>query len=284
MKRNMIKYFGLLLSILLNTSVSAQNPNFHIYLCFGQSNMEGHGKFEEQDTITDKRIMLLQAVDCPDLNRNKGEWYVAQSPLTRCHTGLTPADYFAKTLIQNVPENVQIGIINVSVGGCHIQLFDKDSTSNYVANAPHWMKGMLAAYDNNPYGRLIEMAKIAQKSGVIKGVLLHQGESNTGDIDWPNKVNRVYKNILNDLTLDAKHVPILAGEMLSAEEGGRCASMNTIINTLPQVIPTAYVVSSKDCEGIPDGLHFSPKGYRQLGINYAKKLLEITTKTANKFN
>jgi lysophospholipase L1-like esterase len=135
------------------------------------------------------------------------------------------------------------------------------------------MKNMLAAYDNDPYNRLVEMAKIAQQSGVIKGILLHQGESNTGDKDWPNKVNRVYTNLLADLSLNAAEVPILAGELLSAEEGGKCASMNAIINTLPETIPSAFVVSSKDCEGIPDGLHFSPAGYRQLGKNYAQVML-----------
>ncbi|HLS38485.1 MAG TPA: sialate O-acetylesterase [Sphingobacterium bovisgrunnientis] len=252
-----------------------QDKDFHIYLCFGQSNMEGHGKFEPQDTVTNKRVMLLQSVDCPDLNRKKGEWYTAQAPLTRCHTGLTPADYFAKTLAENTDKNVRIGIINVSVGGCHIQLFDKDSTATYVEKAPNWMKGMLAAYDNNPYARLVQMAKIAQKSGVIKGILLHQGESNTGDKDWPNKVNRVYTNLLNDLNLKAENTPILAGEMLSAEQGGKCASMNAIIRTLPQTIPNAHVVTSKDCEGVPDGLHFSAAGYRQLGKNYANTILNL---------
>jgi len=33
------------------TNVVAQDPNFHIYLCFGQSNMEGNAKFEPRDTI-----------------------------------------------------------------------------------------------------------------------------------------------------------------------------------------------------------------------------------------
>ena len=273
--KNSISIYIILLLLVCTTKIFAQDKDFHIYLCFGQSNMEGHGKFEAQDTVINNNVRLLQSVDCPDLNRKKGEWYIAQAPLTRCHTGLTPADYFAKTLAENIASNVQIGIINVSVGGCHIQLFDKDSTENYVAKAPNWMKGILSAYDNNPYARLVEMAKIAQKSGVIKGILLHQGESNTGDQDWPNKVSKVYNNLLNDLNLKAKNVPLLAGEMLSEEQGGKCASMNAIINTLPQTIHNAHVVSSKDCEGIPDGLHFSPAGYRQLGKNYAHKLLNI---------
>lgn len=253
----------------------AQDKNFHIYLCFGQSNMEGHGQFELQDTSTNDRFYSLQTIDCLDLGRKKGEWYIAKPPITRCNTGLTPADYFGRTLVENLSDSIRIGVINVSIGGCHIQLFDEDSTQNYIAKAPDWMKGMLSAYNDNPYKRLIEMATIAQKAGVIKGILMHQGESNTGDKDWPNKVNRVYTNILKDLNLQRDKTPLLAGELLSAEQGGKCASMNEIINTLPQVISNAHIVSSKDCKGIPDGLHFSPAGYRQLGKNYAEKILEI---------
>jgi hypothetical protein len=47
------------------------------------------------------------------------------------------------------------------------------------------------------------MAKLAQKDGVIKGILLHQGESNTNDREWPNKVKGVYENLLKDLNLKA---------------------------------------------------------------------------------
>lgn len=273
------KIFLLLLSMAIyamgstTNQVAAQDKDFHIYLSFGQSNMEGHGRFEDQDTLVNDRFFALQAVTCNELGREIGAWFPAKPPITRCNTGLTPADYFGKTLAESLPDNIRIGIINVSVGGCHIELFDKDSVATYVAKAPDWMKNILAAYDNDPYNRLVEMAKIAQQSGVIKGILLHQGESNTGDKDWPNKVNRVYTNLLADLSLNASEVPILAGELLSAEEGGKCASMNAIINTLPETIPNAFVVSSKDCEGIPDGLHFSPAGYRQLGKNYAQVML-----------
>ena len=205
MKKRTLKFKFLLLFLFFCTLGYAQDKNFHIYLCFGQSNMEGHSKFEDQDTLGNNRFYSLQAVDCPDLNRKKGEWYLAKPPITRCNTGLTPADYFGRTLVEKLPDSIRIGIINVSIGGCHIQLFDQDSVANYVEKAPNWMKGMLPAYDNNPYDRLVEMGKIAQQSGVIKGILLHQGESNTGDQDWPNKVSRVYHNLLKDLALQEEN-------------------------------------------------------------------------------
>ena len=128
-----------------------------------------------------------QAVDCPELNRTKGNWYTAVPPLSRCKTGLTPADYFGRTMVANLPEDVRVGIINVSVGGCKIELFDKDNYQSYVATAPQWMIGMINQYDGNPYAQLVSLAKIAQKDGVIKGILLHQGESNTNDSFGPRK-------------------------------------------------------------------------------------------------
>ena len=78
---------------------------------------------------------------------------------------------------------------------------------------------MAKEYDNNPYGRLIELAKEAQRTGVVKGILLHQGESNSGKKDWPLKVKGVYESILADLGLEAKNVPLLAGEMVHTDKG-----------------------------------------------------------------
>lgn len=274
-KASYLGAFTLVLFSFFLPKAHAQDPNFYIFLSFGQSNMEGHSKFEPQDTVANDRFQVLQAVDCPDLNREKGLWYPAVPPLTRCNTGITPGDYFGKTLIENLPDSIRIGIINVSVGGCKIELFEKDSYETYVETAPGWMKGMIAQYDGNPYGRLVELAKLAQKDGVIKGILLHQGESNTGDITWPNKVAGVYDNLLADLELSPTSVPLLAGELVSAEQGGKCASMNPIIATLPDVIPNSYVISSSDCEAIPDGLHFSADGYRKLGARYGEKMSSI---------
>lgn len=263
--------------------VSAQDPNFHIYLCFGQSNMEGNARIEPQDTAgVDGRFMVMAAVDCPDLNRTKGEWYRAVPPLARCHTGLTPADYFGRTLVANLPEKVRVGVINVAVGGCKIELFDEDSCQTYVAGAPEWMQNMVREYDGNPYARLVELGRKAQKDGVIKGILLHQGESNTNDSIWPQKVKKVYDRLLKDLNLEPNSVPLLAGELVEKSQNGACASMNAIIATLPQVIPSAHVISSEGCEGVSDHLHFSAQGYRKLGKRYAQKMLSLLKIPAGK--
>lgn len=265
-------------AVLLLTKLTSysQDPNFYIFLAFGQSNMEGSAPFEAQDTVAvDSRFRVLEAVNCANLNRTKGNWYTAVPPLVRCKTGLGPVDYFGRTLVANLPKHIKVGIINVAIGGCKIELFDKDNYQSYTATAPEWMKSMLAEYEGNPYARLVEMAKIAQQSGVIKGILLHQGESNTGDKTWPVKVKGVYNNLLTDLNLDPKNTPLLAGEVVNADQGGVCASMNDIIATLPQTIPNAYVISSAGCPDGPDNLHFSATGYRMLGKRYAAKMLAL---------
>lgn len=261
--------------ILFSINAFSQDKNFYIFLCFGQSNMEGNARFQPQDTVVDNRFQVLESVDCPKLGRVKGQWYTAVPPLCRCYTGLTPADYFGRTLVENLPKNISVGIINVSVGGCKIELFDKDHYQAYVETAPRWLKNMVKEYDGNPYGRLVEMAKIAQKSGVIKGILMHQGESNTNDTLWPQKVKVVYDNLMKDLNLKPRKVPLLAGELVNTDQGGACASMNAIIATLPKTIRNSYIIPSTGCEGIKDHLHFSAEGYRELGKRYGEKMLAI---------
>ena len=238
--------------------------------------MEGFPGIEERDKgPVDDRFLVLAAVDFPSMGRKQGIWYPAVPPLCRPSSGLCPADYFGRTLASNLPPNIKVGIINVSIGGCKIELFDKDAYQTYIASAPKWMTNTIATYGGNPYQHLIEMGRLAQKSGVIKGILLHQGESNTNDKDWPNKVKAIYDNLIKDLNLQAEEAPLLAGELVNADQKGACASMNTIIDDLPQTIPTAHIVSSQGCTCRPDHLHFTPAGYRELGKRYAEQMLPL---------
>ena len=273
----MKRLFLAAIALVCALAVNAQDPNFHIYLCFGQSNMEGNARIEQQDLegVSD-RFMMMATVDDQERGREKGKWYTAVPPLCRQNTGLTPADYFGRTLVEVLPENVKVGVINVAIGGCHIETFLPDSIASYVEKrAPGWMKGMLAAYDNDPYARLVEMAKLAQKDGVIKGVLVHQGESNTGDPRWPSQLKKVYDNLMNDLGLQGQVVPLLVGEVVNSDRGGVCAAHNDVIARVPSVIPQAHVISSSGCTNAFDLLHFDAAGYRELGKRYANKMLQL---------
>ncbi len=252
------------------------DPNFHIYLAIGQSNMEGSALIEPQDLKPNERFKVLQSLDCGNLGRNENKWYTAIPPLTHCNTGLSPTDSFGRIMADNLPEEITIGVVQVAVGGCDIRLFDKDKYQNFDATSPEsWFTDKVISYRGNPYSHLINLAKIAQKNGVIKGILLHQGETNQDDENWPTYVKTVYQNILKDLSLEAKNVPLLAGEVVHEEQKGICASMNTIINKLPETIPTAHVISSKGCSVKTDNLHFNSAGVRELGKRYAEKLLSI---------
>lgn len=271
-----IVFLVLIASLFLHGNAFAQDKNFYVFLSLGQSNMEGYPGIEEQDTgLVDKRFQVFAAVEFPDLHRLQGHWYTAVPPLVRPGTGIGPSDYFGRTMVAQLPTNIKVGVVNVSVAGCKIELFDKDHYASYVETAPPWMKNTVAAYGGNPYQHLVNMAKLAQKEGVIKGILLHQGESNTNDKEWPNKVKGVYDNLIKDLSLKPEEVPLLVGELVGADQNGACASMNIIIGDLPKTVPNSYVISSAGCTARPDRLHFTPAGYRKLGQRYGEKMLSL---------
>jgi len=78
-----------------------------------------------------------------------------------------------------------------------------------------------------------------------------------------------------DLNLNPENVPLLAGELLSAEFEGKCAGFNQFIAQLPDVIPNAHIISSEGFPGKRDGLHFTTEGYRKLGKRYGAKMLSL---------
>jgi hypothetical protein len=268
--------FSFLAAILLFTATRAfadPDPNFYVFLAFGQSNMEGYPTLpDEYKDVSkyDHRFQMLAAVDFPQMQRTKGQWYDAVPPLCRPGCGLCPADYFGRTLVDNLPKNIKVGVINVSVAGCKIEMFDKENFKAYASKEASWMQNIVKAYDGNPYQKLVDMGKLAQKDGVIKGILLHQGESNSGDRQWPTKVKGVYDNLIKDLDLKADKTPLLIGELTN---GGGAA----MIAEAAKLIPNTYVIPSKGCA--PDAprntIHFAPAGYKELGIRYGTKMCEL---------
>lgn len=255
-------------------SMQAQDPNFHIYLCLGQSNMEGNAQVEPLDRKNvPERFKMMAAVDYKNPERKQGEWYTAVPPLVREYTGLTPIDYFGRVMVDNLPDDVKVGVVAVAIGGCKIEHLDKDFDPALLASEADWFKNFMKAYDNAPYARLVECAKKAQKDGVIKGILLHQGESNTNDPEWWNKVRKVYDDLLSDLNLEPNSIPLLAGEVVASDMGGVCGSMNNIIGNVPEDFKMAHSVSSAGLPQKGDGLHFTAHAYRQLGCRYATEML-----------
>ncbi len=239
---------------------AAPDPNFHIYLAFGQSNMEGQGDIGSQDTTVDKRFQVLWAADNGSCSgKTKGQWSKATPPLAHCQGAkLGPTDYFGRTMVEKTDSQIKVGVIVVAVAGCSIKLFDKDNYKSYVSSqqGQSWM------------------IKRAQESGVIKGIIFHQGETDAGDGQWPSNVKRVYSNIIKDLGL-GDDIPFLAGEVLRT---GVSSGANNNIAKLPQQSKNFYVVSSEGFnQALGDGqnVHFTPQEYRDFGKRYAEKMIEV---------
>ena len=261
------------------------DPKFQIYLCFGQSNMSGGSPAETVDMeYVDSRFLVL-ATDTTYKNpvRKMGEWSTAYPPIVSGGATLCPADYFGRSMVAALPSDYRVGVVAVAAGGLNIKAFFKGSGTTYIdwPEAPQIKK-----YGSDFYGRLVEMAKIAKKSGVIKGILMHQGEANLRDsLEWAEWVRTIYDNLIFDLGLDANEVPLLVGEVVDEAEGGQCYKHNKTIAKVPEVLPIAHVVSSAGCPAAGDPgekLHFTALGYRILGKRYATKMLELLGYPAQK--
>ena len=277
---NMFKRFIPILAALvtgLQAFAQGPDPDFHIYLCFGQSNMEAGARPAPQDEgFNDPRFQFMAAVDMPRYGREMGNWYTAVPPICREGNNLGPVDFFGRKMIENLPENIRVGVINVSVAGAKLELWDKDAYKEYIDSERDWMKAIVAQYGGSPYHRLLEMARIAQKDGVIKGMLLHQGESNPDDSAWPGRVKKIHDDLCAELGLNPDDIPLLAGELKYAEVDGVCAAFNDVVLPhLPEVMPNAYVISALGCESTGDQFHFSTEGMRLMGYRMAEKMLQL---------
>ncbi len=248
------------------------DPKFHIYLCFGQSNMEGNYPASAEDkTYVDPRFQTLATTDFTTPCREMGNWYTAYPPIISDKITIGPLDFFGRAMVAALPADYRVGVVPVAIGSADIRAFMSELVEEYVETNPYYF----ARYGNDPYRRLVDMAKEAQKYGVIKGILMHQGEKNCGAEEWPEWVKTVYERLLAELDLDAAEVPLLAGEVVNVTEEGKCSEHNKIIAQLPTLIPTAHVISSVGCPCSSDHLHFNAMGYAILGKRYALKMLEL---------
>lgn len=262
------------------------DPNFQIYLCFGQSNMEGYAALdgsgyngiEEQDKTVDERFKMM-AVVSDGWDRETGKWYPAVPPLCRSNTGLTPVDYFGRTMVEKLSANnpdVKIGVIVVAIGGAGIKAFHKTRYYEYYTDPANagWQQSLMDIYGGYPYGKLVDMARAAQKQGVIKGILMHQGETDGCGDEWRGYVADIYNDLISDLGLKAEETPFLLGELLYHEGNGMGIYKNGDMAKVCDLVPNAHIVSSAGCPGLSDGLHFTSEGYRELGRHYAETMIQ----------
>ena len=269
-------------------TVEGVDPNFQIYLCFGQSNMEGFAQgdyngIEDIDKTVDERFQVMNVVSGSwnGVQREVGHWYTAVPPLCRSNTGLCPADYFGRTMVEELSKtnpDIKVGVIVVAIGGAGIKAFHKTKYNEYYTGTDDWQRSLMDIYDRYPYGTLVDMARIAQKQGVIKGILMHQGESDAYQDYWEDTVSEIYNALILDLGLKVEEVPLLVGEMCREKNGVNLNNPDGPIQNLKNYISNCYVISSENCPGYEDPTddwHFSSEGYRKLGRHYAETMLDI---------
>lgn len=237
------------------TAGATGGPTFHIFLLLGQSNMAGYPAAAQADRAEDPRVRVLGFDNCASTGRQTDVWDTAAPPLHNCYTNaIGPGDYFAKTLIDNIPEGDTIGLVPCAINGERIETFLKVGGTKYQF--------------------IIDRAHLAQDAGgVIEGMLFHQGESNNGDSTWPGKVNTLVTDLRTDLGLG--NVPFLAGELA---RDGACALHNTQVNRLPGIVTNSYVISSEGLTVDPADtqydVHFGHDSQVEFGKRYAATMLE----------
>ena len=257
---------------------AAPDPNFHIYIAYGQSNMAGAGDIRRGvDDKEHERYKMFATTSCTKYP-TVGEIYPAVPPMFHCGEGLSVADWFGRYLADSLPD-VTVGVIPVAVGGTKIELFDKDKYASYLSTAENWLVNWAKDYgsDGNAYARIVEVAKKAQQVGVIKGIIFHQGESGAmNGNNWQQEVKKSRDDILKALNLSSDTVPFLAGGLEDRAAGGCCWSFtDNNIKTLPNVMDNTYFVSSEGLKGNgKDSYHFSSESYQEFGRRYAEEMLK----------
>lgn len=267
---------------MLSIAVFAQDPNLHIYIAYGQSNMAGVGPTMDMDFHQDPRFLVMRAAKFSD--QEVGEFYPAAPPMANSMSSIGIVDFFGRKMVQELPDSIRVAVADVAIGGQSIDLFDKDRNTAYVHrllnSSNTWVIPLLLEYGGNLHQRIVELGKIAKKKGVVKGFLFHQGEADAQMEDWPERVKKVYDDLIKEIGLDPKKTPILIGELVP---NGDMAWRNNAVKEAADLIPNGHLISSQGCLGFTEKytddltcvLHFTREGYETLGYRYADKMLEL---------
>lgn len=268
----------ILLSVLTAACLSgaAPDPNFHIYLAYGQSNMGGTAEAQASDKVEHPRFKIFASQKCAAKGRNTlGEVYPAVPSLFNCGNTISVADWFGRTMADSMPD-VTIGIVPVAVGGASIRLFDKDQYASYLSTAEGWLQNYAKEYEpsGNVPKAIIDLAKKAQEVGVIKGIIFHQGETDGGYADWPKIVKKTRDDFLSALGMSSDSVPFVAGELLRE---GCCYSDR--VSKLSNTMDNTYFASSEGLGGNGvDRYHFGHDAYVTIGKRYAEQMLKAVNR------
>ena len=239
-------------------SIPSDPGSFHLFLLVGQSNMAGRGKVEAEDLAKDKRVLMLN---------KKGEWVPAVDPMhfDKPIAGVGLGKTFGLD-VAKANEDIVVGLIPCAVGGSPISTWEPGEF--YRPTKSH------------PYDDAMRRARLSLESGVLKGILWHQGES-----DSKPKLCDVYESKLHSLIhrfrseLDAPDAVFIAGgmgEFTSRPWSEEKRTVDAVHRSLPEKIERSGFVDARDLNHKGDHVHFDSKSYRTLGHRYAKKYRELT--------
>lgn len=231
--------------------------HFHLYFLVGQSNMAGRGSVEAQDKEPLPRVLMLNKA---------GEWVPAVDPLhfDKTAAGVGIGRSFAKIIAAANP-GVTIGLIPAAVGGSPIDA---------------WQPGYYyQPTQSHPWDDAIVRAKIALRSGTLKGILWHQGESDSNKELAPAYEAKLH-NLIERMRaeLNAPKVPFIVGQ-LGKFEGSPWNEFKLKVDQahreLPQKVPNTAFVSAEGLSDKGDKTHFNSASYREFGKRYAEAYLKL---------
>ncbi len=234
--------------------------NFHLFLLVGQSNMAGRGKIETQDKQAHPRVLTLSRA---------GKWVPAVSPIhfDKTIAGVGLGRTFGIEAAKANPDIV-VGLIPCAKGGSPISSWE--------------VGGYHPQTKSHPYDECIKRATIALKSGTLKAILWHQGES-----DSKEGLADVYVGKLHELIgrfrrkLDAENVPFIAGQMGQFKErpwSDAKKKVDAAHQNLPKHVKRSAFVNSDGLKHKGDQVHFDAAGFREFGKRYFKAYQELTKK------
>ena len=231
-----------------NVSFTVEPPKVekHLYIAFGQSNMQGPGAIRPSDkeNISDRwKTLNIVAGTYGSETRAKGQWYKAVPPLIISGSltnylglsiGLSPSDHFGRTMVTGTPDSITIGVAAVANGDLALSSFRKTHGATYFSpgqggtvdgiirtngrpsdtERSGWTRYTGAGY-TSLYDAIVTNVKLAQSQGwEVKGIILHQGESGRGleDKTWVEILKEIYDDILADIGLEPDSIPIICGQ------------------------------------------------------------------------
>ena len=230
------------------------DTKLHLYLLIGQSNMAGRGVPDAESTQADPRVLMLTK----DL-----KWIPATDPMhfDKPEAGVGPGIAFGKTMAAAEPD-VRVGLVPCAVGGSPISA---------------WKLGAYyAPTKSHPYDDMLVRIREAQKVGVLKGILWHQGESDRSNCaDYGEKLTALIVLLRKDL--NSPNVPFVVGELASFDQKNAkdTAQFNAVINGLGTSVTNYACVSSAGMKDKGDHLHFDAASARVIGKRYAEKMLQL---------